>query len=186
MDYITVFVLAIGLSVDSFAVSVTSGLSVPHIRFFQAVKMAIVLAFFQALMPVIGWLLGSSMKNLIEPIDHWIAFFLLALVGGKMIYESMSSTEEENVNDPLRWKVLLLLGLATSIDALAVGFSFSIYLDRIFTAVFIIGSITFIASMTGILIGKKTGPRINTFAEILGGLILLGIGCKILIQHLFE
>lgn len=186
MDYITIFVLAIGLSVDSFAVSVTSGLNLPHIRFFQAVKVAIVLAFFQALMPVLGWLLGSSMKSLIEPVDHWIAFGLLSLVGGKMLMESFTLSGDEKINNPLQWKVLLLLALATSIDALAVGFSFAIYLDKIFWAVFVIGSITFIASMTGILIGKKTGPKVNKFAEIFGGLILIGIGCKILIEHLVE
>lgn len=184
MDYFTIFILAFGLSFDSFAVSVTSGLSVPHIRFFEAARMAIILAIFQAIMPVLGWLLGSSMKNMLELIDHWIAFGLLSLVGGKMIIESFAMSENEKIKDPLRLKIIILLALATSIDALAVGFSFSIYLDKIFWAVFIIGSITFIASMTGILIGKRTGPQINKYAEVIGGIILFGIGCKILIEHL--
>ena len=186
MDYITIFILAFGLSFDSFAVSVTSGLNLPRIRFFQATKMAFVLAAFQATMPVLGWLIGSSFKNVIAPVDHWVAFGLLSLVGGKMIMESFTSSGDEKIKDPLRMKVILVLALATSIDALAVGFSFSIFLEKIFWAVFIIGSITFIASMTGILIGKKTGPRINKYAEIIGGLILFGIGCKILVEHLLE
>ncbi|HBL73725.1 MAG: hypothetical protein A2W90_13070 [Bacteroidetes bacterium GWF2_42_66] len=186
MNYFTIFILAIGLSFDSFAVSVTSGLNVPRIRFFEAARMAIILAIFQAAMPLIGWALGSSIKSLISPVDHWIAFALLTLVSGKMIVESLISDENEKIKDPLRLKVILLLAFATSIDALAVGFSFSIYLEKIFWAVFIIGSTTFIASMTGILIGKKTGPKINKYAEITGAVILFGIGCKILIEHLIQ
>jgi len=184
MDYITIFILAIGLSFDSFAVSVCSGLKVPHIRFFQAFKVAFILAVFQGLMPVIGWLLGNSMKSLIEPIDHWIAFGLLVLIGGKMIIESLASDGNRDIKNPLHIKVIVLLALATSIDALAVGFSFSFFLEKIFWAVFIIGSITFIVSMTGILVGKKTGPKVNKYAEIVGGIILIGIGCKILLEHL--
>jgi len=186
MNYFTIFVLAVGLSFDSFAVSVTSGLSLPRIRFFQAAKMAVVLAFFQAAMPVLGWLFGSSLKPLIEPVDHWIAFALLSLVGGKMIIESFTVKKSNKIKNPMDIKVILLLAVATSIDALAVGFSFSIYLEKIFWAVFIIGCVTFIASMTGIFVGKKTGPRINKYAEVTGGLILFGIGCKILIEHLIE
>lgn len=186
MNYFTIIILAIGLSFDSFAVSVTSGLNLPRIRFFQAVKLASVLSVFQAIMPVLGWLVGSTFKSIIAPVDHWIAFGLLSLVGGKMIMESFTTSGDEKIKDPLQLKVIFLLALATSIDALAVGFSFSIYLEKIFWAVFIIGSITFIASMTGILIGKKTGPKINKYAEIIGGLILFGIGCKILIEHLTE
>ena len=187
VDYFTIFILAIGLSFDSFAVSVTSGLSVPHIRFFEAVKMAIILAAFQALMPLIGWLLGSSVKSLIAPFDHWIAFGLLTLVSGKMMVESFKAEEDETIKDPLHIKVILLLAFATSIDALAVGFSFSIYLEKIFLALFIIGAITFIASMTGIFIGKKTGPKVNKYAEIAGAIILFSIGCKILIlEHLIQ
>lgn len=186
MNYLTIFILAIGLSFDSFAVSVTSGLSVPRIRFFEAVKMAFILAVFQGLMPVIGWIFGNSIKSIMAPVDHWIAFALLSLVGGKMVIESITSNEEKTINNPLHIKVILLLALATSIDALAVGFSFSIFLEKIFWAVFIIGAITFIASMTGIFIGKKTGPSIGKYAEIIGGIILFGIGCKILIEHLLE
>ena len=184
MEILTVFLLSIGLSFDSFAVSVCSGLNLPHIRFFQAAKIAIFLALFQAFMPLLGWLVGNSMKALIEPVDHWIAFGLLGMIGGKMIIESFINSEEREIKDPLSLKVILTLSVATSIDALAVGFSFSTILDKILLAVFIIGSVTFIASMLGILLGKKTGPKINKYAEITGGLILIAIGAKIMVEHL--
>lgn len=180
-----VIFLAIGLSFDSFAVSVCSGLNLPQIRFYQATKIAISLAFFQAMMPLIGWMIGNSIKGLIEPVDHWIAFGLLGLIGGKMIFESILGSEEREIKNPLLWKVILMLSLATSIDALAVGFSFATLLDKILFVVFVIGLVTFIASMLGILLGKKTGPRINKYAEILGGVILILIGTKILIEHLW-
>jgi len=185
MEILTIVFLAIGLSFDSFAVSVCSGLNLPHIRFFQAAKIAIFLAVFQALMPLIGWLVGNSMKSIIEPVDHWLAFGLLVLIGGKMIIESLANTGQREIKNPLQLKVILLLSLATSIDALAVGFSFATLLDKIIIAVFIIGAITFIAAMLGILLGKKMGPKVSKYAEITGGLILIAIGLKILIEHLF-
>lgn len=185
MEILMMVFLAIGLSFDSFAVSVCSGLNVPHIRFFQAARIAVSLALFQALMPLIGWIIGNSIKAYIEPVDHWIAFGLLGLIGGKMITESILGTEEREIKNPLLWKVILVLSLATSIDALAVGFSFATLLDKILLVAFTIGLVTFIASMLGILLGKKTGPRINKYAEILGGLILIFIGTKILVEHLW-
>jgi putative Mn2+ efflux pump MntP len=184
MEILTVFLLAIGLSFDSFAVSVCSGLNLPQIRFFEAAKIAFFLAIFQAFMPLAGWLVGHSMKSLIEPVDHWIAFGLLSLIGGKMIIESLISSEAREIKNPLDLKVILTLSLATSIDALAVGFSFATLLDKILIAVLIIGTVTFIASMLGILLGKKTGPKINKYSEIFGGLILIFIGVKILVEHL--
>lgn len=184
MDILTLFLLAIGLSFDSFAVSVCSGLNLPRIRFYQAAKIAVFLALFQAFMPLIGWLVGNSIKPLIEPADHWIAFGLLSLIGGKMIIESFISTEAREIKNPLHIRVILVLSLATSIDALAVGFSFATFMDQILLAVVIIGVVTFIASMLGILLGKKTGPKINRYAEITGGLILVFIGTKILFEHL--
>ena len=184
MEILTIILLAIGLSFDSFAVSVCSGLNLPRIRFFQAAKIAIFLALFQAFMPLIGWLVGNSMKSLIEPVDHWIAFGLLSLIGGKMIIESLINSEEREIKNPLNIRVILTLSVATSIDALAVGFSFSTILDKILFAVIIIGVVTFIASMLGILLGKKTGPKTNRYAEIIGGSILIIIGAKILIEHI--
>lgn len=185
MEIVTIFLLAIGLSFDSFAVSVCSGLNLPHIRFFQAVKIAIFLALFQAFMPLVGWLVGNSMKSLIEPVDHWIAFGLLSLIGGKMVIESFIDSEVREIKNPLNIRVILLLSLATSIDALAVGFSFATMLNKILIAVLIIGSVTFVASMLGILLGKKTGPKVTRYAEIIGGLILIFIGTRILILHIF-
>lgn len=185
MEIITIVFLAIGLSFDSFAVSVCSGLNLPHIRFFQAAKIAIFLAVFQSLMPLLGWLVGNSMKSVIEPVDHWIAFGLLSLIGGKMIIESFVNSEDREIKNPLHIRVILTLSLATSIDALAVGFSFATLLDKIVVAVIVIGLVTFIASMLGILLGKKTGPKINRYAEITGGLLLISIGLKILIEHSF-
>jgi len=184
MEIVTIFLLAIGLSFDSFAVSVCSGLNLPHIRFFQAVKIAIFLALFQAFMPLVGWLVGNSMKSLIEPVDHWIAFGLLSLIGGKMVIESFIDSEVREIKNPLNIRVILLLSLATSIDALAVGFSFATMLNKILIAVLIIGSVTFVASMLGILLGKKTGPKVTRYAEIIGGLILIFIGTRILILHI--
>lgn len=184
MEILTIIFLAIGLSFDSFAVSVCSGLNLPQIRFFQAAKMAIFLALFQAFMPLIGWIVGNSMKSLIEPVDHWIAFGLLSLIGGKMVIESFINSETREIKNPLHIKVILMLSLATSIDALAVGFSFAAFLDKILIAVFVIGLVTFIASMLGILLGKKTGPKLTRYAELMGGLILIIIGAKIMIEHL--
>lgn len=184
MEIVTILLLAISLSFDSFAVSVCSGLNLPHIRFLQAAKIAVFLALFQAFMPLIGWLLGNSIKSLIEPVDHWIAFGLLSLIGGKMIIESFISSESREIKNPLHIKVILLLSVATSIDALAVGFSFATLIEKILVPVIIIGIVTFIASMLGILLGKKTGPTFNKYAEILGGLILIIIGSKILIEHI--
>jgi Predicted membrane protein len=185
MEFLTVFLLAVGLSFDSFAVSVCSGLNLPQIRFVQAAKIAVFLALFQSVMPLVGWVVGNSVKSLIEPVDHWIAFGLLSLIGGKMIIESFIDAEAKEIKNPLDLRVILTLSVATSIDALAVGFSFATLLSKILIAVLIIGLVTFIASMLGILLGKKTGPKINRFAEIIGGLILLFIGSKILIEHLF-
>ena len=184
MFYTTIIILAMGLSVDSFAVSVTSGLSLPKIRFFEAVKLAFLMALFQAAMPVIGWFLEASIRQYIEPVDHWIAFGLLGLLGGKMILENLKKKEEKKFLDPMIFRIALMLAFATSIDAMAVGFSLAMIMEKLTPIVFIIGSITFVASMLGMLIGKKTGPKVSKYAEITGGIILIAIGVKILLEHL--
>ena len=186
MDYLTVFILAIGLSLDSFAVSLSSGLRLPQMRFCKALKLALVLTFFQAFMPLLGWFLASSVKNYIAPVEHWIAFFLLGFIGGKMIIENRIINTRQTPKDPTNWRTAMLLGIATSLDALAVGFSAAMILTRIIQSVLIIGGITFIACMSGIFIGKKTSSHINQYAEIAGGLILIGIGLKILLSHLMK
>jgi len=182
MDFITLILLAIGLCFDTFAVSVSSGLIRKEILFWQAVRIAIILAAFQAIMPLIGWLGGISIKNWIEPFDHWIALGILTILGIKMIIESQKNSDEKDI-DPLNIKFIISMALATSIDAFAVGISFAIIEVNMLLAVFIIGSVTFIASMLGILFGKKTGSHFGQKMEIIGGLILIIIGIKIVLEH---
>lgn len=134
-------------------------------------------------MPVLGWLCGLSIKSLIESFDHWIAFGLLLIIGTKMIFESFKAKENKTL-DPLNLKFIIVMAIATSIDALVVGISFAIIDVNIILAVFIIGSVTFIASMLGVLFGKNSGSRLGKRMEVLGGIILICIGIKILVEHL--
>jgi len=183
MPFFTLFLIALGLSFDTFAVSVSSGIARNKIVFWEAVQIASVLAFFQALMPLIGWLGGISIKNYIEPIDHWVALALLSLIGIKMIIESFKEVENRKF-DPLKPKVMLSMAIATSIDALAVGISFAITQVNILLAFVTIGFVTFIVSMLGMLFGKKIGGKLGQRMEILGGIILIAIGVKIVLEHL--
>ncbi|MEI6749635.1 MAG: manganese efflux pump MntP family protein [Bacteroidales bacterium] len=185
MGIITILLIAFGLSFDTFAVSVSSGLILRKINFFNAMKIALVLAFFQAVMPLIGWVVGSGLKKYMMAYDHWIAFILLSLLGAKMIYESFQSEEERKPVNPLRFAVMISMAIATSIDALIVGLSFAFFELNIFITTFIIGAVTFIVSMIGILFGKKVGGHLGKRMEIAGGLILIAIGLKILIEHQF-
>jgi len=150
--------------------------------FWQAVRIALFLAIFQAIMPVIGWIGGITIKDWIEPFDHWVALGILSILGVKMLIESLKKNEDRDIN-PLDIKVIISMALATSIDALAVGISFAIIEVDMILAVLIIGSVTFIASMLGILFGKKTGNHFGQKIEIIGGLILIAIGIKIVIEH---
>jgi putative Mn2+ efflux pump MntP len=184
MDIITILLIAIGLSFDTFAVSVSTGLAITKIRFWQAVKIAITLAFFQALMPFFGWLFGKQVEHLISNYDHWIAFGLLLILGIRMIYESFKKDEVDKSFNPLNSTVLIGMAVATSIDALVVGVSFAFINMNIYWSVFLIGAVTFLVAMTGILFGKKVGGNHGKRMEIIGGLILIGIGVKILISHL--
>lgn len=182
MTILTLFILAIGLSFDTFAVSISSGIARKHIIFREAFIIASVFGFFQAIMPVLGWLGGLSIKGLIEPFDHWIAFGLLGAIGVKMIFESFDKDEEKQFN-PLNPKVMITMAIATSIDALTVGVSFAIVEVNMLLAFFIIGFITFLVAMLGMLFGKKIGGKTGRRMEILGGLILIIIGSKILFEH---
>jgi manganese efflux pump family protein len=184
MELITIFLIAVGLNFDSLAVSISTGLIVNRIRFDQAVRIALVMAFFQGSMPFIGWFLGSQIKDFIIDYDHWIAFVLLLLIGAKMIYESLKKEEEKKQFNPLKFAVMIGMAIATSIDALIVGVSFAFIDINIFVAIIIIGSLTFLISMLGMLLGKKAGGLFGKKMEIVGGLILILIGTKILIQHL--
>ncbi len=189
MDLVSLFLIAFGLSMDSFAVSVSSGIILPSIKFNRAIIIAFSLAFFQALMPFAGWLLGIRLQEYIKPVDHWVAFVLLALLGFKMIIESRKKEEERSDFNPLKPGVLLTMSVATSIDALVVGVSLSFVAitGKILwiTPILIIGGVTFIMSMLGILFGKNLGNQFGKKMEMLGGIILFLIGVRILAEHLW-
>ncbi|MGB2862452.1 MAG: manganese efflux pump MntP family protein [Sedimentisphaerales bacterium] len=185
MELITIIVIAVGLAMDAFVVSIVSGSAYKQLHVKHALRMALFFGAFQAFMPLIGSLAGLSFKVYITDYDHWIAFALLAAVGGKMIYESFKIKSIEENPDPSNVFVLLVLSVATSIDALAVGITLSLITSSIIVAVTIIGLITFGLSYAGVLIGKKFGHFFENRIEALGGLILIGIGVKILCEHLF-
>ncbi|MCF7792994.1 MAG: manganese efflux pump MntP family protein [Candidatus Cloacimonetes bacterium] len=184
MDFITIFVIAVGLAMDAFAVSIASGVTLKCFRAKPAFRVAIFFGGFQALMPVLGWLAGSTFHKYIQAFDHWVAFGLLVFIGGKMIYESFMITEAESKCNPNNIKTVFILAIATSIDALAVGLSFSVLNVAIIEPVIIIGIVTFILSLLGVYIGGKFGSLFENKIELIGGLVLIGIGIKILIEHL--
>ena len=182
MHILPIILIAIGLSFDTFAVSVSSGGILPKITFFEGIRIALVLAFFQALMPLIGWFAGRGFVAYARNIDHWIAFILLSGLGAKMIYDSFRKDVEKKLH-PLNLRVLISMAIATSIDALIVGFSFAFLEYRIVISTFIIGTITFLVSMLGLLFGKNVGARLGKRMEIIGGLILIAIGIEIVLEH---
>ena len=184
-ELITYFLIGIGLSFDSFAVSVSYGLMRREIRFSQAVPVALILAFFQTLFPVIGWVAGHTLHNLIHFVDHWIAFILLASIGIKMIIEGRKKDGSLEGLDPFKLKNVLGLAIATSIDALVVGFSFGFLETPILFPAIIIGIVTFLASMLGMLFGKNILAKRSRQSLVLGGLILTAIGVKILVEHMW-
>ena len=184
MSIITIFFIAFGLSMDAFAISITSGLIIKRLKITYALRIAFFFGLFQAIMPIIGWLAGITLKNFISGTDHWIAFGLLSFIGCKMIYESTKMERNEKGFDPLNTYVLLLLSIATSVDALAVGLSLSLLKILIITPAVIIGIVTFLLCLIGVYIGDKFGHFFERKIEVVGGLVLIGIGIKILIQHL--
>ena len=185
MSFIEIFLIGIGLSADAFAVAICKGLNMKRINYNHAMIIALFFGGFQALMPLIGWVLGSQFRVYIESFDHWVAFALLALLGGKMIYEAVSDKEEEdNIGNPLALKTLTILAIATSIDALAVGITFAFLKVNIAVSVTFIGVITAGLSAIGVFIGHKFGEKYKSKAEFAGGLILVLIGLKILLEHL--
>jgi putative Mn2+ efflux pump MntP len=184
MNLTTTIFIAFGLAADAFTVSLTSGLLIHRIKINKALKIALFFGLFQCIMPLIGWLAGLSFSNLISQVDHWIAFGLLTFIGGKMIYESLETETTVKKYNPLDFYTLLVLAIATSIDALAVGLSFSILKTSILLQAIIIGLITFWLSFIGVFLGHHFGNRLGDKIEILGGVILVAIGSKILIEHL--
>lgn len=183
MDLFSLFTIAVGLSMDAFAVSICKGLAMQKISFKKALIVGLWFGGFQALMPFIGYLLGVQFESRISAIDHWIAFVLLLLIGGNMIRESFSK-EEEKEDASLGFKTMLLLAVATSIDALAVGVTFAFLKVSILPAISLIGCTTLLISMLGVRIGHVFGTRYKNKAELAGGIILILIGCKILLEHL--
>lgn len=186
MGFFELFLIAVGLSMDAFAVSICKGLKMQRFNVRHAGVIALAFGGFQALMPVIGWFLGKQFESYITGIDHWIAFALLAVIGGKMAVESFKKEEEDSSkeNEKLDVKELLVLAVATSIDALAVGITFAFLQVSIVPAVSLIGVITFVLSAVGVFIGHKFGAKFKSKAELAGGIILIFIGLKILLEHL--
>jgi hypothetical protein len=188
MGLFEVLMVAVGLSMDAFAVAVCKGMCFSKITAKNTLIVGAYFGFFQALMPVIGYFLGTAFSSYIERYDHIIAFILLAFIGGKMIYEALKDELQENKNGSLKIGEMLLLSIATSIDALAVGVTLAFLKDgsaNIFVSALIIGVVTFALSSLGVIIGKKFGERLQRKAELFGGLILIIIGAKILIEHSF-
>lgn len=177
------FVIAVGLSMDAFAVSICKGLSMKKMNVKNALLTGLYFGGFQAGMPLIGYLLGTQFKEYIVSIDHWIAFILLGIIGANMIKEALSKDEEE-VDDSFGFKSMILLSIATSIDALAVGVTFAFLNVNIVPAVSFIGIITFTLSAIGIKIGNVFGTKFKSKAELFGGAVLIIMGIKILLEHL--
>ena len=184
MDLFDLVVMAIGLSMDAFAVSICKGLSVSRIKPAHIATVGIYFGGFQALMPLIGYMLGKQFESVITDVDHWIAFVLLGIIGGNMIREAIKGGDEPS-DDSFSFKTMLPLAIATSIDALAVGVTFAFLRVNILTAVALIGATTFAISGAGVAIGNSFGMKYKSKSEILGGVILIMLGCKILIGHLF-
>lgn len=184
MGIIELFLIAVGLSMDAFAVSVCKGLAMKKCTFGKAGIVGLWFGAFQAGMPLIGYLLGVQFKDFITSVDHWIAFVLLAFIGGNMVWEALSDNEEEGTNASLDMKTMFALAVATSIDALAVGVTFAFLRVNIIPAVSFIGITTFVISFAGVKIGNVFGVKYKNKAEIVGGIILILIGVKILLEHL--
>ncbi|MDO5294882.1 MAG: manganese efflux pump MntP family protein [bacterium] len=183
MSYLSVFIIGIGLSMDAFAVSICKGLSMKKLAIKQAIIVGLYFGGFQALMPLIGYFLGTSFESKIQSVSSYVAFILLALIGANMIKEAFSK-EELDEDASLNFKTMVLLAIATSIDALAVGVSLAFFEVNIYPSILIIGVTTFVISIAGVKIGNVFGAKYKSKAEIIGGLILIGMGLKILLEHL--
>lgn len=184
MDAITLTGLALALAMDAFAVALGTGAVLSRLTGRHLFRLGFHFGLFQALMPVIGWLAGLTIIQWVEAWDHWIAFSLLAIIGGRMIYEAFSDEENTDDRDPTKGLSLVLLSIATSIDALAVGFSLSVIGVSIWMPALVIGLVAGVLTIVGMLLGGRIGDRWGSRVEILGGLVLIAIGAKILIEHL--
>ncbi len=191
MTGLEIWLLAIGLAMDCFAVSIASGIFLKRIQWRPMLVMAFAFGFFQAMMPFLGWIGASTFSHLIESVDHWIAFGILAFLGGRMVRESFKDEDCRQEFNPTSLKVVFTMAIATSIDALAIGISFAFLgineFSTIFSPIIIIGVVSFVLSLVGLLFGIKCGCGFarKMRAELWGGIILISIGIKILIEHLF-
>lgn len=192
MSIYTILIIAIGLCMDTISVSIAAGCSKHSLQTPSIVRFAFVLAFMQGGMPILGWFLGEHVANLLSHVDDWIAFALLSLIGGKMLYDGMINHhhrhhdhKKQQVLKFTSYKVLFTLGLATSIDAFAVGFTFAALHQTIWLPALIIALTTLTFALLGIFIGKRLGHHFQNYAEIIGGILLVGMGIKIIIVHLF-
>ncbi len=188
MSYFEIFMIGVGLSMDAFAVAICKGLAMPKLDKVQTLVIALFFGGFQALMPFIGWMLGKQFESYITSFDHWIAFVLLAIIGGKMILDVIKGGDDEEetavTESKLDIKELFMLAVATSIDALAVGISFAFLQVKIVSAITLIGCTTFCISAFGVFVGHKFGAKYEDKASLVGGVILILIGLKILLEHL--
>ena len=182
--FIEIFLIGVGLSMDAFAVSICKGLSMQKVKKRDVFIIALFFGGFQALMPFIGWFLGRGFESYITSIDHWIAFILLSIIGGKMVKDAFSTENSENCNEGVGFKTMIVLAIATSIDALAVGITFAFLNVNLILAIALIGSITFFLSVIGTKVGNVFGDRYENKAELFGGVILIFLGIKILLEHL--
>ena len=183
MGIIELLLLSVGLGMDAFAISVCKGISMKKMDWKKAIIIGLYFGGFQALMPVIGYFLGSAFESLITNIDHWIAFILLGIIGGKMIKDFFAD-ESDNCNDDVSFKTMFVLAVATSIDALAIGITFAFLKVNLILAVALIGVITFILAVIGTKIGNRFGDKYQNKAELVGGIILVLLGIKILLEYL--
>ncbi len=186
MTFITIILLAVALAMDAFAVSIASGIAIKDLRIKHSLIIASWFGFFQAIMPLLGWLSGVKLQRFIAEIDHWIVFGLLLFIGCKMIYEAFQIESVENRSDPMDIAVLFSLSIATSIDAFAAGVSFALLHTGVVTPVIIIGIITFIMSFIGVWIGNRGTHFFEKKMEVAAGVVLIGIGVKVLISHLIS
>lgn len=188
MGFIELFVIGVGLSMDAFAVAVCKGLGMKMVNWRHAFVIALMFGGFQGLMPLIGWALGSQLTSLIEPVDHWIAFILLVFIGGKMLRDAFRGDDGCETcgcaEEKLDMRELLMMAVATSIDALAVGVTFAFLGVNVMAAVVVIGVTTFALSFVGVVVGNRFGARFEKPATVAGGVVLVLIGLKILLEHL--
>lgn len=188
VGFIELFVIGVGLSMDAFAVAVCKGLGMKMVNWRHAFVIALMFGGFQGLMPLIGWALGSQLTSLIEPVDHWIAFIVLVFIGGKMLWDAFRGDDGCETcgcaEEKLDMRELLMMAVATSIDALAVGVTFAFLGVNVMAAVVVIGVTTFALSFVGVVVGNRFGARFEKPATVAGGVVLVLIGLKILLEHL--